>query len=106
MRRRHLVRSRSSTRMVNLSQQLTVRAFHSLHCASHKLLPDSDNGVPTLRLQKTIEAERNEWISDEELLLASPIVYGFSLSDKIWCEYAIFKATALQVSYWQSITHS
>ena len=28
-------------------------------------------------------------MTDEEFLLASPIVYGFSLSDKIWCKYWI-----------------
>ncbi len=26
-------------------------------------------------------------LTDEELLLTSPIVYGFSFSDKQWCEY-------------------
>ena len=41
--------------------------------------------VPTLnisRKRKTPEEESS--LTDEELMLASPIVYGFSLSDKIW----------------------
>ena len=32
------------------------------------------------------EADMRE-LTDEELLLTSPIVYGFSFSDKQWCEY-------------------
>ena len=28
-----------------------------------------------------------EELSDEELMLASPVLYGFSLSDKIWCKH-------------------
>ena len=32
------------------------------------------------------EADMRE-LTNEELLLTSPIVYGFSFSDKQWCEY-------------------
>lgn len=44
-----------------------------------------DRGVLTLSVQantavKSIEQE----LSEEELLLTSPVLYGFSLSDKIW----------------------
>ena len=46
---------------------------------------DMNEKVPTLnisRKRKTPEEESS--LTDEELMLASPIVYGFSLSDKIW----------------------
>jgi hypothetical protein len=28
-----------------------------------------------------------EELSEEQLLMASPLLHGFSLSDKVWCEY-------------------
>ena len=33
---------------------------------------------------KRTTMDETELLSDEELLLASPILYGFSLSDKTW----------------------
>lgn len=43
-----------------------------------------DRGIPTLRVQGARQKTEALEITDEELLLSSPIVYGFSLSDKIW----------------------
>lgn len=34
------------------------------------------------------ESLESRELTEEELTLTSPIVYGFSLSDKYWCEYA------------------
>ena len=48
---------------------------------------DETANVPTLEI-RTKHQEEEAPLTDEELLLASPILYGFSLSDKIWCEYA------------------
>lgn len=44
-----------------------------------------DRGVPTLSVQAntTVKSVEQE-LSEEELLLTSPVLYGFSLSDKIW----------------------
>jgi hypothetical protein len=41
--------------------------------------------IPTLDVgTKTVAQDRD--LTDDELLLTSPIVYGFSLMDKIWRE--------------------
>ena len=42
-----------------------------------------DVGVPTLNVQTSTKPTVEE-LSDEELMLASPVLFGFSLSDKIW----------------------
>ena len=34
-----------------------------------------------------------ESLTDEDLLLASPILYGFSLSDKLWRRLSAFSAS-------------
>ncbi len=44
---------------------------------------DYDLPIPEHALPNRIGAES---LTDDELLLASPIVYGFSLSDKLWRE--------------------
>ena len=43
------------------------------------------NEVPTLEVRAKHQEEEPP-LMDEDLLLASPIVYGFSLADKIWCK--------------------
>ena len=46
---------------------------------------DMNEKVPTLNIsRKRKSPEEESPLTDEELMLASPIVYGFSLSDKIW----------------------
>ncbi len=53
-------------------------------------MPPSSNqnatdNVPTLDVGSKRKAPVDEVsLTEEELILASPIVYGFSLSDKIW----------------------
>ncbi len=37
-----------------------------------------------------VDAAPNRELTDEELMLTSPIVYGFSFSDKQWCESPFF----------------
>ncbi len=44
---------------------------------------DASDGVPMLDV-RTKHKEEEIPLKDEDLILASPIVYGFSLSDKIW----------------------
>lgn len=42
-----------------------------------------------------------EELSDEELMLASPVLYGFSLSDKLWCKHWHLQAqTPVTLTYW------
>ena len=50
---------------------------------------ESEDNVPTLEI-RTKHQEEEMALGDDDLLLASPIVYGFSLSDKIWCGYPSF----------------
>lgn len=45
---------------------------------------DYELPMPEHALPKRVGAES---LTDDELLFASPIVYGFSLSDKLWREY-------------------
>lgn len=39
--------------------------------------------------QQSIDATPDVEISDEDLLLAPTTVFGFSLSDKVWCKFKI-----------------
>lgn len=43
-----------------------------------------NDGIPMLDV-RTKHQEEEVPMKDEDLILASPILYGFSLSDKIWC---------------------
>ncbi|TFK80871.1 P-loop containing nucleoside triphosphate hydrolase protein [Polyporus arcularius HHB13444] len=58
-------------------------------------MPPSSNqnatdNVPTLDVGSKRKAPADEVsLTEEELILASPIVYGFSLSDKIWLEFNV-----------------
>ncbi|EMD36703.1 hypothetical protein CERSUDRAFT_114643 [Gelatoporia subvermispora B] len=53
------------------------------------MIIDPNSHVPTLRVQgKAAETAAAE-ITEDELLLTSPIVYGFSLSDKLWLEFNV-----------------
>lgn len=46
--------------------------------------------IPTLAVgTKTVVQDRD--LTDDELLLTSPIVYGFSLMDKIWRECSLIR---------------
>ena len=47
------------------------------------------SNVPTLDVAGRTKVEKRE-LEESDLLVASPIVYGFSLSDKIWREYSLF----------------
>lgn len=44
-------------------------------------------GASHSNAQKDDIAPESE-LSDQELMLASPITYGFSLADKQWCKFA------------------
>ncbi|KAL1948292.1 hypothetical protein VTO73DRAFT_12367 [Trametes versicolor] len=50
--------------------------------------PDHFENVFTLDVRSKTHAEE-EALKDEDLLLASPILYGYSLSDKIWLEFNV-----------------
>ncbi len=45
----------------------------------------TDSAVPTFQTRSKIPRETNE-LTEDELVLTSPIVYGFSLADKTWRE--------------------
>ncbi|KAH8080729.1 P-loop containing nucleoside triphosphate hydrolase protein [Cristinia sonorae] len=52
--------------------------------------PDPNRGIPTLRVQvATQQEEEVKEMTDDELMLTSPTVYGFSLADKLWLEFNI-----------------
>ena len=44
-----------------------------------------DSFVPTFQSRSRMQREQNE-LTEDELMLTPPIVYGFSLSDKAWRE--------------------
>ena len=46
--------------------------------------PEPEPNVFTLEVRAPTKNEELE-LKDEDLLLASPILYGYSLTDKIWC---------------------
>ncbi|THH32852.1 hypothetical protein EUX98_g1320 [Antrodiella citrinella] len=51
--------------------------------------PDPNRGIPTLRVQVTSQKEEAKEMTEDELMLTSPTVYGFSLADKMWLEFNI-----------------
>lgn len=48
--------------------------------------PIGSPNVPTLDVAGKGKVEKRE-LEEADLLLASPVVYGFSLADKIWREF-------------------
>ncbi|KAI0340295.1 P-loop containing nucleoside triphosphate hydrolase protein [Trametopsis cervina] len=50
---------------------------------------DLNRDIPTLHVSKVNQDETTVELTDNELLLASPTVYGFSLSDKLWLEFNV-----------------
>ncbi|KAL4244344.1 hypothetical protein ABKN59_010662 [Abortiporus biennis] len=52
---------------------------------------DPNRGIPTLKVQANVKdlEVKTQSLSDDELLLASPVVYGFSLADKMWLEFNV-----------------
>ncbi|KAI1788460.1 P-loop containing nucleoside triphosphate hydrolase protein [Ganoderma leucocontextum] len=58
---------------------------------------DMDDGVPMLDVRTKHKDEEEEVpLKDEDLILASPILYGFSLSDKIWLEFNVMHVQPIQ----------
>ena len=47
-----------------------------------------NDGVPMLDVRTKYPEEQTP-LKDEELILASPILYGFSLSDKVWRTFSM-----------------
>lgn len=45
-------------------------------------------GASQANAQKNDKTPEPE-LSNQELMLASPVVYGFSLTEKQWCEFAL-----------------
>ncbi|KAF9487583.1 P-loop containing nucleoside triphosphate hydrolase protein [Pleurotus eryngii] len=52
------------------------------------VVPTTNNGIQTTRIN-----EVDEDLTDEELILTPAVVYGFSLSDKVWLEFNIQKVS-------------
>lgn len=64
------------------------RLLMALHSGQYRTVSgnpaDMNDGIPMLDV-RTKHQEEEVPMKDEDLILASPILYGFSLSDKIWC---------------------
>lgn len=56
--------------------------------------PHITDSIPTLEVRNRHPGEKIP-LKEEELILASPILYGFSLSDKIWRTSSSFCALCL-----------
>lgn len=59
---------------------------------------DASDGVPVLDVRTKNQVEEIP-LKDEDLILASPILYGFSLSDKIWRASVIFPAPLFSLTH-------
>lgn len=61
------------------------------------------NNVSTA-ITDDFDPENPPWkdLKDEDLLLASPLVYGFSLTDKLWSEILILALLALDFNMLRS----
>ncbi|KAI0672100.1 P-loop containing nucleoside triphosphate hydrolase protein [Trametes maxima] len=60
---------------------------------------DANYSIPTPDaahvLENTDQDDKHSLLTDEELLIASPILYGFGLSDKIWLEFNVESITPI-----------
>ncbi|KAI1792718.1 P-loop containing nucleoside triphosphate hydrolase protein [Ganoderma leucocontextum] len=56
--------------------------------AQQPVVEQQDDPVPVLDIRSKHQVQETP-LTDEELILASPILYGFSLSDKIWLEFNV-----------------
>ena len=45
--------------------------------------------MPTFQARSRLPRENTE-LTEDELMLTSPVIYGFSLSDKTWCTFPMF----------------
>jgi len=73
----------------------TVRRFIAIPVT----LSNSSPGT-LVQSRKPEDAAKNIDISGEDLLLASTVVFGFSLSDKVWCEHGLsFSSFSFQLNY-------
>jgi len=52
---------------------------------------EDNNFNPVGAITDDVDPENPPWkdLKDEDLLLASPLVYGFSLADKLWMEFSV-----------------
>jgi hypothetical protein len=58
----------------------------------------ADRGVPTLRVTKPTE-DIESTLNEEDFLLSSPTLYGFSLADKLWRKWlsTVFRRFSLKI---------
>lgn len=77
---------------------LPVEAQYNLLTAPRCLAPRVDQSsyahIP-LQSENTAKRERPE-LTDEEFLIASPVVMGFSLTDKLWLEFNVEKVQPIR----------
>lgn len=66
----------------------TRRRPSRLPAASPSSPSIADTSIPLLATENYVPSSMAE-LTDDELILAIPILYGFSLSDKLWCEFAV-----------------
>ena len=72
-----------------------VHAGHFVKAENNWEQPSPDGLLP-------LEDGKNgaESLTNEDLLLASPILYGFSLSDKLWRRCSAFPASTSSDAHW------
>lgn len=68
-----------------LSRRCHSRSSVPLISGHSTAVVDSFAHIP-LQVENSAKRERPE-LTEEELLIASPVLMGFSLADKLWCEY-------------------
>ncbi|THG95113.1 hypothetical protein EW026_g6481 [Hermanssonia centrifuga] len=75
-------------------KQEVPEASHDYDPSIHSV--DPNRGIPTLRVQmKVAEEEEETALTEDELILAPAILYGFSLADKMWLEFNVDKISPI-----------
>src|SRR5262245_17007718 len=62
------------------SLNLALAGQNALHAAAF-------NCIPLLSNNKTKQEQAS--LTEDELLITTPVVFGFSLADKMWCEHEL-----------------
>lgn len=69
---------------MSLLQTFLRRCSNLLYHTAPATDPNSYSHIP-LQVESNPQREKPE-LTDDELLITSPVLMGFSLADKLWCE--------------------
>jgi hypothetical protein len=69
---------------------LDLSVLHLLNDFFTASAPDAAYTHIPIQAENRTQRENPE-LSAEDLLITSPVLMGFSLSDKLWCEYLSYK---------------